>query len=119
MSVGLSVNIDERDDGVVVRISGRLDATSASVLENKLNELIEGGRMHLAIDCIEIDYMSSAGMRLLLSVTKKLKVKGGKLHLCMVNEEVMEIIRMAGFERILSIFPTEQEALLAFPQGDG
>ncbi|MCB1110769.1 MAG: STAS domain-containing protein, partial [Chlamydiia bacterium] len=51
---------------------------------------------------------------LLLSTTKKLKGVSGGLHLCSVSEEVMEIIKMAGFERIIHIFPTEQEALQGF-----
>ncbi len=114
MSTGLNIHI-EQDQGVsLVRIEGRLDAASASLLERKLTELIDGGKSRLVIDFAKVDYLSSAGMRLLLSTTKKLKSGDGGLHLCSVSEEVMEIIKMAGFERIIQIFPTEQEALQGF-----
>lgn len=114
MTVGLNVKIEEEKDKTIIRIEGRLDAASAPILENKLSEIIDGGKKLMVLDFAKVDYLSSAGMRLLLSTTKKLKAEGGKLHFCSISEEVMEIIKMAGFERILSIFPTEQEALKAF-----
>jgi len=114
MTVGLNVKIEEDKEKTIVRVEGRLDATSAPILENKLSELITGKKKLIILDFAKVDYLSSAGMRLLLSTTKKLKAGDGKLHFCSINEEVMEIIKMAGFERILSIFPTEQEAHNAF-----
>ncbi|CCB89592.1 MAG: STAS domain-containing protein [Simkania sp.] len=114
MTVGLNVKINEVKQKTILRIEGRLDAASAPILENKLTELISAGKTDLILDFAKVDYLSSAGMRLLLSTTKKLKGSGGKLHFCSISEEVMEIIKMAGFERILSIYPTEQEAINAF-----
>jgi len=114
MTVGLNVKISEVNNKTIIRVEGRLDAASAPILENKLSELIAANKKQLVLDFAKVDYLSSAGMRLLLSTTKKLKASEGKLHFCSINEEVMEIIKMAGFERILSIFPTEQEALSAF-----
>ena len=73
MSSGLNIQI-EHDQGVsLVRIKGRLDAASASLLERKLMEQIEAGKIKLVVDFAKVDYLSSAGMRLLLSTTKKLK----------------------------------------------
>ena len=67
--------------------------------------------VQLLLDFTDVDYLSSAGMRLLLSATKKLKAREGVLLLSGVGEEVMEIIKMAGFEKILAIFSSEKEAL--------
>ncbi|WP_194847489.1 STAS domain-containing protein [Candidatus Neptunochlamydia vexilliferae] len=114
MSAGLQIQIEDDQGALMVRLEGRLDAASAPVLERKLIEQIEKGKAKLVLDFAKVDYLSSAGMRLLLSTTKKLKGNGGGLHLCSVGEEVMEIIKMAGFERIIHIFPTEQEALQGF-----
>ncbi len=113
MTVGLNIQIEEDQGITLVRVEGRLDAASAPLLEKKLVEQVEGGKTKLLLDFAKVNYLSSAGMRLLLSTTKKLKGSGG-LHLCSVGEEVIEIIKMAGFERIIQIFPTEQEALQAF-----
>ena len=115
MSTGINIQIED-DQGVsIFRLEGRMDATSAPLLEKKLKKQISSlGKTKLVLDFAKVDYLSSAGMRLLLSTTKKLKEGDGALHLCSVSEEVMEIIKMAGFERIIRIFPTEQEALQGF-----
>lgn len=114
MSAGINIQIEEDQGASIVRIEGRMDAASAPILERKLAEKIDEGKIKLVLDFAKVDYLSSAGMRLLLSTTKKLKGGKGGLHLCSVTEEVMEIIKMAGFERIIQIFPTEQEALQGF-----
>ena len=115
MVVGLSVKIESEKGWVIVRIEGRLDAAFSPVLENKLRELIQAGNIHIVLDFAKVYYLSSAGMRLLLSITKQLSAEKGHLHFCSMNEEVMEIIRMAGFEHILKIFRTEKEACKALP----
>lgn len=114
MSAGINIQIEDDQGASIFRLEGRMDATSAPLLEKKLSEQISAGKTKLVLDFAKVDYLSSAGMRLLLSTTKKLKEGAGGLHLCTVSEEVMEIIKMAGFERIIRIFPTEQEALQGF-----
>ncbi|NGX50898.1 MAG: Anti-sigma-B factor antagonist [Chlamydiae bacterium] len=114
MSVGLNITTESGPTATIVRIEGRLDAASAPLLERKLLKLSEEGSKNILLDFSQVNYLSSAGMRLLLSTTKKLKAMSGALHCCSVGEEVMEIIKMAGFERILHIFPTEREALQGF-----
>ncbi len=113
MSVGINIVIEEASRGILIRVEGRMDATNTPKLEAKMQELLSAGKTHILLDFAKVDYLSSAGMRLLLSITKKL-TDTGALHLCSINEEVMEIIKMAGFERILCIYRTEQEALDAF-----
>jgi anti-anti-sigma factor len=102
---------EPHEQGVVIRLSGRIDAASAAVLENKIGELLAQGSSLLLLDMAQVDYLSSAGMRVLLSATKKLQGTEGGLLCFSLRKNVMEIIRMAGFERILSLYPTEQEAL--------
>ena len=82
------------------------------ILEEKFIELTKS-EAKVLVDFSKVDYLSSAGMRLLLSTTKKMKKNEGKLIFFSISDEVMEIIRMAGFERILSIYGSEQEALNA------
>lgn len=111
MSVDLEVQLEEIEGKAILRISGRLDAASSPVLEKKINQLMGDGRSVLLMDFSQVEYLSSAGMRLLLSVTKKLKEKDGHLVIFSIGEEAMEIIKMAGFEHILNICSTEQKAL--------
>lgn len=111
MSVDLEVVLEELEGKAILRISGRLDAASTPVLEKKMNQLLGDERNILLLDFAQVEYLSSAGMRLLLSFTKKLKEKQGFLVIFSIGEESMEIIKMAGFEHILNICSTEQQAL--------
>ena len=111
MSVGLQVEIEDNGSSSIVRLAGRLDATTSPGLESKTAELMNKQGAKVLLDFARVDYLSSAGMRFLLSATKKINSAGGIVLLCSLSEDVMEIIKMAGFERILKIFPTEAEAL--------
>ena len=107
----MKIDVEERNGRIIVRCEGRLDASTSVQLENQLNSVIEKDTNKLYLDFNKIEYLSSAGMRLLLSCSKKLKDKGGKLTIFALHEDVMEIIRMAGFEQILEICPDESTAL--------
>lgn len=111
MALGLRIELEEIEGRVILRLDGRLDAAGAPMLERKLSSLIEEGRIKLLLDFSKVDYLSSAGMRTLLSASKKVKAEKGLMVLFAVDEEVGEIIKMAGFERILHICSSEQEAL--------
>jgi anti-sigma B factor antagonist/stage II sporulation protein AA (anti-sigma F factor antagonist) len=113
MVVGLNIQDQDVNGTKVVRLEGRLDAVSSTILEKKLKQIAESGKHHVALDFAKLEYLSSAGMRLLLSETKKFKSLQGSFCLFAIHENVMEIIKMAGFERILSIYPHEKEALTA------
>ena len=109
--IGLQIELEEIGQVIVLRLDGRLDAPSAPILERKINSLIDAKHHHLALDFSRVDYLSSAGMRVLLSMNKKLHAKHGSFVLFAVNPEVEEILKMAGFDRILNLFSTEKEAL--------
>jgi anti-sigma B factor antagonist/stage II sporulation protein AA (anti-sigma F factor antagonist) len=113
MSFGLTVSIEEQGRRKLVRLEGRVDANTTPTLEKKLSKILSESKQRVLIDFSRVDYLSSAGMRLLLSATKKISAQGGKLVFCGMSEDVMEIIRMAGFDKILAIYPTELEALKA------
>lgn len=111
MALGLHISAEEIGPKVVLRLEGRIDAATSAVLENRLQKLINEERVQLLLDFTDVDYLSSAGMRVLLASLKKVKAKGGLLALFSVTEDVNEIIRLAGFDKILHIFLNEQEAL--------
>ena len=104
---GLKVNVEKKSGVDIVRLTGRIDATSATQLEKEIEKLIEQGDKEIALDFRKVNYLSSAGMRLLLSGSKKLKKGGGNLAIFCLQEEVMDIIKMAGFEKILRIYPDQ------------
>ncbi len=111
MGVGITVEVEESEGKYILRVSGRIDAATAPLLERKIEEQMEAKHLRLLLDLSGVDYLSSAGMRLLLAATKKMKAREGVLAMSGIVDEVMEIIKMAGFERILNLYPNEKQAL--------
>ena len=105
----MEAQVEEKGDVIVVRVQGRLDAASSPQLEKKLNSIIESGHFKVILNLAGVDYLSSAGMRVMLSVSKKLRHLEGKVVACSLNEDVMVIIKMAGFHQVLEIYPSEEE----------
>ena len=111
MGMGLQIDLDEIDELLILRLEGRLDAATSSILDRKVQTLIDEGRLKVALDFSDLDYLSSAGMRVLLSESRKLQAKKGTFLLFSLSSEIEEVLKMAGFDRVLLIFPTEKEAL--------
>ena len=84
-----------------MKIVGRLDTTTAPALDKTINEDISDTK-HLVLDVKELEYISSAGLRVLLSAQKKMQ-KLGSMKVTHVREEVMEVFEMTGFADILTI----------------
>ncbi len=110
----VDVSQEERGNVLILRISGRLDATSSPMMEKKIVSLIDAEQYRLLLNFENVEYLSSAGMRLLLSTTKKLKSKEGKMVVSSLAENVLEVIKMAGFDHILNICDSEDLALKEF-----
>ena len=84
-----------------VALEGRLDTVTAPELEKELKEALEGVR-ELTLDLEKLEYISSAGLRILLSAQKTMN-KQGEMKLLHVNETIMEIFEVTGFADILTI----------------
>lgn len=103
-----------KGDILVLHITGRLDAVSSPHAEHTVFDFINKGQHKLILNFAGVDYLSSAGMRMLLSITKKLKSIPGKLVLCSLTTNVMDVLRMSGFDHVLEITITEDEAFRRF-----
>jgi anti-sigma B factor antagonist len=97
----VNIIIEKENDKTVLKIEGRLDTTSAPELENVIND--EGEALkNLVIDFSGINYISSAGLRVLLGAQKKMNTQGS-MELVNVSDTVMDIFEMTGFADILVI----------------
>ena len=95
----MKINYNVSDGNLNIALDGRLDTTTAPELESFINKNYDGV-MALNIDCAGLAYISSAGLRVLLSAQKKTK---GAMKLTNVCELVMEVFEMTGFADILVI----------------
>src|SRR5207302_9357404 len=90
-------------DVVIVKLTGRLDSSSAPPAEENFTRVLAGGALHLAIDMSNLEYISSAGLRVLLVVAKKVQQGQGKVVLFGLVRNVREVFSISGFDRIFTI----------------
>ena len=109
----MEMNIKDVGNIKVVRIVSRFDAYTAKEVEAALNELIDEGCRTILCDFSETEYISSAGLRVLLAAGKRLKKNGGMIALCSLQANVREVFDTAGFSALFDIYQTEKEALEA------
>jgi len=102
----------ERDgEVVIVRLTGRLDSSAASSAEDGLLVALGGVPPRLVVDMTELSYISSAGLRVLLVVAKKVQQQRGKLALFGLTPNVREVFAVSGFDTIFSIAADPAAAL--------
>ena len=97
----MTIEIKKNNQETIIEIVGRLDTITAPVLDKTINEDI-GDTKNLVLDVKGMEYISSAGLRVLLSAQKKMQ-KIGSMKVTGVCEEVMEVFEMTGFADILVI----------------
>ena len=97
----MTIDVKKTTDQVTIEVAGRLDTTTAPALEKAISESIQEEK-HLILDFKALEYISSAGLRVLLGTQKKMQ-KIGSMKLLNVCEEIMEIFEMTGFVDILVI----------------
>ena len=92
---------ERKENALTVTLEGRLDTTTAPALENTLKESLPGV-CELTLDFAELEYISSAGLRVLLAA-QKIMNKQGRMKVTNVNETIAEIFEVTGFSDILTI----------------
>lgn len=109
------VAITERPAGdtSVISIAGRLDATSSAAASLALEQSISQGKHAIILDLSDLAYTSSSGLRVFLVALKQMRKAGGEVLIARPNPHVMEVFAIAGFDRIIPIYESVDEALAA------
>lgn len=95
--------VEERqENGLLLHVSGRIDTNTSTQLQPRILNGFQKFQ-NIVLDLGGVDYISSAGLRVLLIGEKTAKAKGGRLRITRVQPEVWEVLRMSGFDRILDI----------------
>ena len=97
----MTIKTEKKDSALAVCLEGRLDTNTAPELDETLKSSLEGVT-ELSLDLEKLEYLSSAGLRVLLS-TQKIMKKQGDMKITNVNEMIMEIFEVTGFSDILNI----------------
>ena len=100
-------------DVCVVTAQGRLDGTTSPIFSQRFEKLITGDRPKLLIELSGIDFVTSAGLRAVLGVVKKVKAANGLLAVCGVRPPVREILDITGITPMMQIYPVRSDGLIA------
>jgi len=111
--VKTSTTIDERGIALV-EIHGEVDAHTSGELDKVLGDLLAQGHHRLALDFSQVGYISSAGLRVLLRAQQKARGLGGEVRLFGLSAFVRQVVEMAGFDRLLRLAATRQEAMASW-----
>ena len=107
------MTISDAPEGGVIVVSphGRIDSTTSAVLDRHLQGLAAAGQTRVVVDFTGVDYISSAGLRVLLALAKRARDQKGRVALFGMNDSVRQVFALAGFVALFTITPTRAEAV--------
>ncbi len=107
----MEINTREQDGRTVVELSGRLDNSTAPEFERRCAALVDGGSRAVILDLGHLEYLSSAGLRAILAIAKRLQAVGGKLSACALTGLVKEVFTVSGFDSMVPVAASVDDAL--------
>ncbi|MEX2110613.1 MAG: STAS domain-containing protein [Gemmatimonadaceae bacterium] len=106
----MEISTRASNDIRIVVIAGNLDSTTSPAAQKALDAVLAGAKK-VALDFAQLDYISSAGLRVLLGAAKQQRASGGTLRIFGLNQSVREVFEISGFSSILAVYPSEADAL--------
>jgi anti-anti-sigma factor len=110
----MEINSRTENDVTIVAVSGSIDALTSEQMLAAFMKEIESGAAHLVADLSGVEYTSSAGLRCLLTVQKEMRQKGGDFRLAGVQPNVLKILKLSGFTRLIKMYDSVAEAAASF-----
>jgi anti-sigma B factor antagonist len=107
----MNIKQEKINDFSVIRIDGRIDTLNSTALEVEMEQLRSSGETKIIIDCSDLKYISSSGLRVFLNAQKKAISIKGKLSLCNMQLPIREIFDISGFSSIFTIYNSLDEAM--------
>jgi anti-anti-sigma factor len=105
---------EEQVGGVtVLQVTGRLDSATSPMLGERLTAVLEAAKARVLVDFSQLEYISSAGFRVLLQAAKRADQNTAKLVLCGVSGKVRQLFDLGGFLDLFSITGTREEGITA------
>lgn len=99
----MNIKIEQEGNTIVARLAGRLDTAAAAEITPDIQALAEQANKHIVLDCGELAYISSSGLRLFLTLRKESAAKGGKLQVRNINADIRQVFMMTGFISLFDI----------------
>ncbi len=109
----MAINAEREGDTLVAKAEGRIDGTNARQFQDDLDSVIEEGDRAVILNFQDLMYISSAGIRVVLMTAKTLQRREARFALCSLSEPVREIFEVSGFDKIIPIHASQDEAISA------
>ncbi len=113
-STALHISVESYKRVEVVEVQGRVDSSNADQLDSHLKGLVENGRYNLVLKLSEVHYMSSAGLRSIVTALRECKKHGGDVRLAQPSERVSEVLSLAGLDSLFQVFDDVTAAVGSF-----
>jgi len=107
----MQFDVTKKDDFFILKINGRMDAVNSSEFERECTTLFEDGMRNAVVNLSNVEYISSAGLRSILFLAKKLRAERGEVRFCGLHGMVEEVFTISGFNSMFPIFDTCEAAL--------
>jgi len=107
----MEISAKKEQKGLVVSVAGRMDAVSSPDFEKELDAWLEKGETLIVVDCGNLEYISSSGLRSVLTIAKKMKARNGKILLAALTSVVKEVFEISGFSAIIPVYDSLQDAV--------
>ena len=107
----MEISAEKGEKGLMVHVAGRMDAVSSPEFEKAMDAWLEKGETVLVVDCSNLEYISSSGLRSVLTIAKKLKARNGKILLVSLTSVVKEVFDISGFSAIIPVYDSLQVAV--------
>ena len=115
----LTVETRDLEDVTLLYPKGYINAHTVRVFEGELQKSMEQRRFKIVMNCAGLSYIASAGLGAIMGAIEEIRSNGGDLRLTNLNETVLNIFEILGFNHLYRIFPSELEAISSFRQGGG
>ena len=109
----MAIQAEREGDTLVAKAEGRIDGTNAREFQDDLDSIIEDGDRAVILNFQDLMYISSAGIRVVLMTAKTLQRREARFALCSLSEPVREIFEVSGFDKIIPIHASQDEAISA------
>jgi anti-anti-sigma factor len=106
----VDITVREEQKALIVTVTGRLDGLTTPDFDRQVAAWVKPGQL-VVLDFAQLNYISSAGLRSILTLGKQLKTAGGRLALCSLTGFIQEVIELSGFNAFLPVYPDVASAL--------
>lgn len=107
----MDINVQKSDQISIVSIAGSIDAFTADQIMGCVNERINSGEKYLLLELSDVEFMSSAGLRIILGALRETRKQGGNLYIAGAQPGVERVLKMSGFSKILNIYDNVDNAI--------